>query len=150
MAKVILTNTPSAWYSKDIVIDGRAAGDIKETIVEGRFIEFNLPSKARWAEAAHRVFKLTGPLYVVLYETYNARARPSIKRTEGCEVVFEYGDEHGMRWAALLKVSGARWLVDYDVPGHHRHYWIKKRLVGDDKGFKDASPERKHEEAEEV
>jgi hypothetical protein len=150
MARIILTNRPSMWHATDIIIDGQKAGDIKETIVEGRFIEFDLPSKARWAAEAHRIFKLTGSLYVVLYESYNARARPHIKRTEGCEVIFEYGDEHGMRWGALLKVTAPTWLIDYDIPGHHGHYWRPKRLVGDANGFRDATVERLQEEAEEV
>jgi len=150
MAKIIVTNFPSIWHQDDVLVDGKFVE--KTGVIEATYIKFCMPCRARCSSEAAATFKLTGQLYILLYESYNARASPIIKKTENCEEIWSYGDGHGKRWAALLKVLDPTkpWQVDYNVPGHHGHYWIYKRFVGDANGFRDASTERIYEEAKEV
>jgi len=153
MAKIIVVNKPPWCYTGDVKIDGQPLDSriFPENIIEGEFIQFDIPCRATARRYAWKEFRLRpGEIYVLLYEDYNAHAAPSIKKIEGAEKVYEYGDAHGMRWAALLRLTADRWLVDYDVPGHHGHYWHRKRVVGDKEGWQDATFERLKEEAPEV
>lgn len=115
--------------------------------VQAENISFHLPCRGRMTPEANKTFRFSAGVYVLFYEAYNAARPPLVKRIEGLKEIFSYGDGHGMRWAALYKVEGEAWSVDWDVSGHHRHGWVKKRVVGTRTSFERLDQERVLEEA---
>jgi hypothetical protein len=150
----IPTNGPATilvvGYSdrSEVTVNGRpVALPQGSQTVKAENIAFHLPCRGRMQSAANKVFRLSASVYVLFYEAYNAAREPLVQRTEGLKEVFSYGDDHGMRWAALYKVEGEVWSVDWDVSRSHRHGWDKKRVIGTRTSFERRDDERVLEEA---
>ena len=143
MGKVLMPNVP--WSKGHIRLDGSVA--MEPGLVEADSIEIRLPSKARQRDSARAQYRLRPEgQYLCLYEKYNARTSPCVVEMHGLEVVFEYGDGHGKRWCLFAKILG-QWCLDYDVPGHHGHGTVRKRICGTTSSFQSCDRERRLEEA---
>jgi len=147
-ATILIPRAPAWCYKSDVRIDD---GEVNEGVVQGDFVKFSLPSRARMRSAAEGMFKLSpGEVYVLMHISYNASSSVYVERTEGLEQIFDYGDGHGMRWGGLYKVIADQWTIDFSIPGHHDHGKSHHRLVGNKTSFENKDSDRLREDAKRV
>ncbi|MBW6441489.1 cold shock domain-containing protein [Patescibacteria group bacterium] len=144
----ILVPVASNYYGRHVYVDNNS---FEKGIIHGDYVKFELPSRARMSSLAKGVFKLTpGETYIVMHISYNAMSSVFIDKAEGLEKIFEYGDGHGMKWAALFKVTDNDWVLDFSVPNHHGHGRTKHRLIGDRSSFEKRNEDLEKEDAKRV
>lgn len=116
-------------------------------IIQADYIEIKVPGRASTAEKARAQFNLSpDKSYLLLYESYNARGIIVIQSITGLEKIFQYSDGHGMKFCGFYRIVG-NWQIDYDVPGHHGHTTVMRRLKGTKESCESADGERRRENA---
>jgi hypothetical protein len=101
--------------------------------VAGRLLSVQVPSRATARDASfHGQFG--DGVYAVLLARYNGRRSPTLFLTDeadhepigtgGAKCVWQYGDGHGMKFGALLRLDPVA-QVKLSVTGHHDHGWAR-------------------------
>lgn len=94
----------------------------------------NLPSRASAANSEFFGKMDPGKDYLLLLASYNGRRPPKLFVADpedhdpqglgGAELIWEYGDGHGMRWGAVMRIQQPA-KVKLSVTGHHDHGWSR-------------------------
>lgn len=96
-------------------------------------LSIGVPARGRAQDNAFRGQFTPGGDYLVLAASYNGRRPPKLFVTDepdheplgagGVKLVWQYGDGHGMEYAAVMRLTQPEALVKISVTGHHDHSW---------------------------